>query len=383
MRVSAACIKAHRIKPCHRHSITITITITITIASVMCRYIFHHYPSCGHIANFDFRSCVEVINLLRGLSQPGSCSPELICPNAKVEHDLCSAQLEVYCLQCEFDFQAEGAVQAISDSPDYMPIEGIDNPGPVITTKMQWQALRPRKRDFNEAFAAFLDLDLDGAHKTDSNNGTAVEPSTIANASVTSSSELWHDFVDVPLNADDQNAVEPDKEDCGPGPAKKRNPSISEDYVVIGADILTTQAERHASGAGDEGDEDDFYTLWLSDSASDSGDGALEDDTRSIIRELEKFTFPTHRSTPRTPDVPMSPRTRPRPDPLPLYVGLPGQPPERSPRTLRPSSRGGYLDARTELQSPISDGFPRVLPDDEEVGLRSPGLVSLPRIVKN
>lgn len=188
----------------------------------MCRYIFHHYPSCGHIANFDFRSCVEVINLLRGLSQPGSNSPELICPNAKVEHDLCSAQLEVYCLQCEFDFQAEGAVQAISDSPDYMPIEGIDNPGPVITTKMQWQALRPRKRDFNEAFAAFLDLDLDGAHKTDSNNGTAVEPSTIANASVTSSSELWHDFVDVPLNADDQNAVEPDEEDCGPGPAKKR-----------------------------------------------------------------------------------------------------------------------------------------------------------------
>ncbi|EAW17773.1 uncharacterized protein NFIA_077060 [Aspergillus fischeri NRRL 181] len=348
----------------------------------MCRYIFHHYTGCGHIANFDFRSCVEVINLLRGLSQPGSNSPDLICTNVKVEHDLCSPEMEVYCLQCEIDFQAEGAVRTISDYPDYISIEGIDSSDPVITTKMQWQVPRSRKRDFNEAF---LDLDLDGDHKSDSSNDTTVQPNTIANASITSSPELWHDFVDVPLNAHDQNAVEHDEEDHCPNPPKKRNDSISEDYVVIGTDILTTQAERLTSRAGDEGDEDededDFYTLWLSDSDSDSGDGDIEDDSKSLIRQLERFTFPNYRSTPRSPDIPISPRTRPCPDPLPLYVGFPGQPPERSPRTLRPSSRGGYLDARTDLQSPIFDGFPGIYPDEEELGLRSPGLVSFPRIL--
>jgi hypothetical protein len=340
----------------------------------MCRYIFHHYTSCGHIANFDFHSCVEVINLLRGLSQP----PDLTCTNVKVEHDLCSTKLEVYCLQCEIDFQrlTQGTEGAVHDIPDYISIEGIDNPEPVITTKMQWQAPRSRKRDFNEAF---LDLDLDGDHKSDSSNAGTVQPSTIVNASTLSSPELWQDFVDVPLNASDHDVAD----DCGPNPTKKRNDSISEDYVVIGTDILTTQAERLTSAANEEDSySDDFYSLWLSDSDSDSEDGDKEYDTKSIIRQLERFTFPTYRSTPRSPDLPpISPRTRPRPDPLPLYVGFPGQPPERSPRTLRPSSRGNHLDARTELQSPVFDGFPGILPDEDELGLRSPGLVSFPRIV--
>jgi hypothetical protein len=246
---------------------------------------------------------------------------------------------------------------------------------------MQWQVPRSRKRDFN---VAFLDLDLDGDHNSDSSNESTAQPSTIVNASPLSSPELWQDFVDVPLNAQDHDAADQDKNDCGPNPAKRRNDSISEDYVVIGTDILTTQAERLINAAKDEegSDEDDFYSLWLSDSDSDSGDGDIEDDTKSIIRQLERFTFPTYRSTPRSPDLPpISPRTRPRPDPLPLYVGFPGQPPERSPRTLRPSSRGNHLDARTELQSPVFDGFPGILPDEDELGLRSPGLVSFPRIV--
>ncbi|KAF4203622.1 hypothetical protein CNMCM8927_008480 [Aspergillus lentulus] len=348
----------------------------------MCRYIFHHYTRCGHIANFDFHSCVEVTNLLRGLSQPGSNSPDPTCTNVKVEHDLCSTKIEVYCLQCELDFQrlTQGTEGAVHDIPDYIQIEGIDNPEPVISIKMQWQVPRSRKRGFNEAF---LDLDLDGDHKSDSSNGTTVQPSTIANASTLTSSELWHGFFDVPLNAQDHDAADADKVDCGLHPAKRRNDSISEDYVVIGTDIVTTQAERLTSAANHEegSDSDDFYSLWLSDSDSDDGD--TEDTTASLKRQLESFTFLNYRSTPRSPDIPCSPRTRtrPRPDPLPLYVGFPGQPPERSPRTLRPSSRENYLDERTDLQSPLFDGFPGILPDEDELGLRSPGLVSFPRIV--
>ncbi|PKX97300.1 uncharacterized protein P174DRAFT_428756 [Aspergillus novofumigatus IBT 16806] len=348
----------------------------------MCRYIFHHYTRCGHIANFDFHSCVDVINLLRGLSQPGSDLTELACTNVKVEHNLCSTKIEVYCLQCEIDFQrlTQGTEAAVQSIPDYISIEGLDNSGPIITTKMQWQVTKSRKRDFTEAF---LDLDLDGDPKSDSSNCTTVRSDTIANASTLSSPELWHDSVDVPLDAHDNDAANADKDDCGPNPAKKRNDSISEDYVVIGTDILTTQAERLTSAANgeEESDEDDFCSLWLSDFDSDSGDGDTGDATGSIKRQLERFTFPTYRSTPRSPDLPCSPHTRPRPDPLPLYVGFPGQPPERSPRTLRPSSRGNYLDARTELQSPVFDGFPGILPDEEELGLQSPGLVSFPRIV--
>ncbi|GIK00069.1 hypothetical protein Aspvir_004084 [Aspergillus viridinutans] len=350
----------------------------------MCRYIFHHYTGCGHISSFDFHSCVDVINLLRGLSQPGLNSPDLTCTNVKVEHDLCSTKIEAYCLQCEIDWQrlAQGTEGAVRSIPDYIQIEGLDNSDPIITTKMQWQFTESRKRDFNDAF---VNLDLDGDHKSDSSNDndSTVQPSTIANTSTLSSPELWHDFVDVPLNAHDHHAADEDKEDCGPSPAKKRNDSISEDYVVIGTDILTTQAERLTSAANEEedSDEDDFYSLWLSDSDSDSVADDTEDTAGSLMRKLERFTFSTYRSTPRSPDLPCSPRTRPRPDPLPLYVGFPGQPPEKSPRTLRPSSRGNYLDARTELQSPVFEGFPGILPDEDELGLRSPGLVSFPRIV--
>jgi hypothetical protein len=348
----------------------------------MCRYIFHHYTRCGHISSFDFHSCVEVINLLRGLSHPGSNSPELTCTNIKVEHDLCSTKIEAYCLHCEIDWQCltqgtEGTVRSI---PDYISIEGCDSPDPIITTKMQWQVTKSRKRDFHDAF---LNLDLDGDHKSDSSNGSTVQPTAIANASTLSSPELWHDFVDVPLNAHDHYVADQGKEDYGTGPAKKRNDSISEGYVVIGTDILTTQAERLTSTVNDEesSDEDDFYSLWLSDSDSDSDDCETDGTNRSLMRQLERFTFPTYCSTPRSPELPCSPRTRPRPGHLPLYVGFPGQPPERSPRTRRPSSRGNYLDARTELQSPAFEGFPGILPDEEELGVRSPGRASFPRIV--
>ncbi|KAF7166257.1 hypothetical protein CNMCM5623_000014 [Aspergillus felis] len=343
----------------------------------MCRYAFHHYTGCGHIANFDFHSCVDIINLLRGLSQLDSNSPELSCTNIKVRHDLCSTNIAAYCLQCELDWRrlTQGTEGALLSIPDYISIEGTNGPDPIITTKMQWQVTKSRKRDFNDAF---LNLDLDGNHKSDSSNDSTVQPSTIANTSILSSPELWHEFVDVPLNVHGHHTADEDKEDYGPGPAKKRNDSISEDYVVIGTDILTTQAERLTSVANDEEDsEDDFYSLWL----SDSDDGETEDTTGSLMRQLKRFTFRTYRSTPRTPDLPCSPRTLPRPELLPLYVGFPGQPPERSPRTRRPSSRGNYLDARTELQSPVFEGFPGILPDEEELGLRSPGLVSFPRIV--
>ncbi|RHZ57062.1 hypothetical protein CDV55_104210 [Aspergillus turcosus] len=366
----------------------------------MCRYIYHHYH-CGHICSSTIQTCVEFLNLLRRSSQPGSNYPELSCNNIKVEHDLCSTKLEVECLQCELDWpeqiSANGTKKTARSTPDYVPIEGLASEDPIITAKMQWQWQWPtnksRKREFNDAF---LELDLDGDHKSDSSNEGTAKHSTIANASP-SSTELFDDFIDVPLHAHDHDTADEveDEEDCGPGAAKKRNDSISEDYVVIGTDIPNTQAERVTRQANDE--DEDFYSLWLSDSDWDCADtedttgpimrfGDTEDQTSSIRRQLERFTFtcPVPRSTPRSPDSPpCSPRTRPRPRPerLPLYVGFPGQPPEMSPRTRRPLSRGNYLDARTELQSPVFDGFPGIFPDEDELGLRSPGLVSFPRFV--
>lgn len=369
----------------------------------MCRYIYHHYTRCGHICSFSIQTCVEFLNLLRRSSQPGSNYPELSCTNIKVEHDLCSTKLEVDCLQCELDWpeqvSANGTKKTLRSTPDYVPIEGLASEDPIITAKMQWQwpTNKSRKREFNDAF---LELDLDGDHKSDSSNESTVKPSSIANASP-SSTELFDEFIDVPLHTHDRDTADEveDEDDCGPGPAKKRNDSISEDFVVIGTDIPNTQAERVTRQANDEEedeDEDDFYSLWLSDSDSDDDTenhtgpimrfGDKEDPTSSIRRQLEMFTFsfPVPRSTPRSPDSPpCSPRTRPRPRPerLPLYVGFPGQPPERSPRTRRPSSRGNYVDERTELQSPVFDGFPGIFPDEDELGLRSPGLVSFPRFV--
>lgn len=346
----------------------------------MCRYTFHHYTRCGHICSFAIQTCVEFLNLLRRESQPGSNYPELSCNNIKVEHDLFSTKLEVDCLQCELAWPEQvsesGTKKSLRSTPDYVPIEGLASEDPIITAKMQWQwpTNKSRKREFNDAF---LELDLDGDHKSDSSNESTVKHSTIANASP-SSTELFDEFIDVPLNAHDRDATDKDEEeedDGGPSPAKKRNDSISEDYVVIGTDIPNTQAERVTRQANndedEDDDEDDFYSLWLSDSNSDCRDaedttgpimrfGDTEDHTSSIRRQLERFTFsfPIPRSSPRPPDSPpCSPRTRPRPRPerLPLYVGFPGQPPERSPRTRRPTSRGNYVDARTELQSPVFD----------------------------
>ncbi|KAF7155522.1 hypothetical protein CNMCM6106_004668 [Aspergillus hiratsukae] len=375
----------------------------------MCRYTFHHYTRCGHICGFAIQSCVEFVNLLRRSSQPGSNYPELSCTNIKVDHELFSTTLEVHCLQCELDWpeqvSANGTEETVHSIPHYMPIEGLESADPIITSKMQWQwpTNKSRKREFDDAF---LELDLDGDRKSDSSDGSTIQASTIVNVSP-SSTEEFGEFIDVPLNTHVHEAADEDEdeyeneEDCGPNPAKRRNYSISEDYMVIDTDIPNNQAERVTSRAkGEEDsdeDEDDFFSLWLSDSDSDSGDadttgpimrfGNTEDDTASIRRQLESFTFnfPAPRSTPRTPDSPpCSPRTRPRPRPerLPLYVGFPGQPPEKSPRTRRPSSRGNYVDARTELQSPVFDGFPGILPDEDELALRSPGLVSFPRFVE-
>ncbi|RHZ63599.1 uncharacterized protein CDV56_107188 [Aspergillus thermomutatus] len=345
----------------------------------MCRYTFHHYTLCGHISSFAIHSCVEFLNLLRKSPQTGSNPAELSCTNIKVEHDLCSTKGEAYCLQCELDWPDQlltrGTEETFPSVPYYVLIEGLDSSDPIITTKMQWHTNKSRKREFNDAF---LDLDF-GEPKSESSDASTIKSSPNGNASTIISSELWHEFVDVPLNAHDDAAADEDDDDRGPSPAKKRNDSISEDYVVIGTDMLNTQAERLTSPANDTDDED-FYSLWVSDSDSVYDD--TEDQTGSIMRQLESFTFPTYRPTPRTPDLsPCSPRTRPHPEPLPLYVGFPGQPPERSPRTRRPSSRGNYLDARTELQSPVFDGFPGIFPDEDELGLRSPGLVSFPRIV--
>jgi hypothetical protein len=372
----------------------------------MCRYTFHHYTRCGHICSFDIQSCVELLNLLRRSSQPGSDYPELSCTNIKVEHGLFSTEEEVYCLQCDLDWPEQvsenGTRERVRTISDWVPIEGLDSADPIITAKMQWLVPRSRKREFDDAF---LDLDLHGDRRSDSSDGSTIQPSSIANVSPTSD-ELFGGFIDVPLNRHDHDAADEDEEedDGGPSQAKRRNYSISEDYMVIDTDIPNNQAERITRGAkeedSDEG-EDDFFSLWLSDSESDSGEaedttgpimrfGNTEDDTESISRQLERFTFtcPVPRSTHRPPDSPpCSPRTRtrprPRPERLPLYVGFPGQPPEKSPLTRRPSSRGNYVDARTELQSPVFDGFPGIFPAEDEVGyLRSPGLVSFPRFVE-
>ncbi|RMJ26977.1 hypothetical protein PHISP_02165 [Aspergillus sp. HF37] len=69
----------------------------------MCKHIYHHYPSCGHIANWTVDSCIELTNSLR--ERP--VRQMLSCQKTETTHDLLPIASPTLCFQCEREWQEE------------------------------------------------------------------------------------------------------------------------------------------------------------------------------------------------------------------------------------------------------------------------------------
>jgi hypothetical protein len=97
----------------------------------MCLYTYHHYPTCGHIANWTVTSCKEYTNTLRLLSQGGLSG---YCNHIQTTHDLLSEIEPDTCGQCDLELQ-----QAVSQQTHnafglmaYRTIEGLNSTVPII-----------------------------------------------------------------------------------------------------------------------------------------------------------------------------------------------------------------------------------------------------------
>lgn len=69
----------------------------------MCRHTYHHYPNCGHIANYTVMSCLEFTYQLRHLA---GVDWHLSCDSLRISHDLLPADHSDLCLQCAYDWNS-------------------------------------------------------------------------------------------------------------------------------------------------------------------------------------------------------------------------------------------------------------------------------------
>ncbi|RJE22885.1 hypothetical protein PHISCL_04781 [Aspergillus sclerotialis] len=99
----------------------------------MCKQTYHHYPSCGHIANWTVDSCIEFTNTLRDMVV-GQMMP---CPRTQTTHDLLPLSHPTFCYQCEREWQKEIAEKgSLRGHPTLgngnVSIEGLSSLVPVV-----------------------------------------------------------------------------------------------------------------------------------------------------------------------------------------------------------------------------------------------------------
>lgn len=104
----------------------------------MCKQIYHHYPSCGHIAKWTVESCIEFTNSLRGVFTGQIAS----CPKNQVTHDLLPLTHSTLCFQCEREWQREfaqsGNLQnSLGLGKGHMSIEGLGSVVPIVEVQVK------------------------------------------------------------------------------------------------------------------------------------------------------------------------------------------------------------------------------------------------------
>lgn len=98
----------------------------------MCKHIYHHYPSCGHIANWTVDSCIELTNSLR----ERTAGQMLSCQKTETTHDLLPIASPTLCFQCERGWQEEAEQKDwrhrhAGHGQGYVSIEGLGSLAPI------------------------------------------------------------------------------------------------------------------------------------------------------------------------------------------------------------------------------------------------------------
>lgn len=97
----------------------------------MCLYTYHHYPVCGHIANWTMTSCKEYTNALRLLSRKGLSGH---CNHIQTTHNLFVQGESDTCGQCDFEVRCAAFRRTHDASPSktHREIEGLTSEVPII-----------------------------------------------------------------------------------------------------------------------------------------------------------------------------------------------------------------------------------------------------------
>lgn len=96
----------------------------------MCLYTYHHYPACGHIANWTVTSCKEYTNTLLRLLTPAGLSGS--CNQLEITHDILQSNT---CTQCHLELSSAASHRYIFDGPrskDYQAIEGLNFKSSIV-----------------------------------------------------------------------------------------------------------------------------------------------------------------------------------------------------------------------------------------------------------
>lgn len=106
----------------------------------MCKYTYHHDPSCGHISSFNLDTCTAFTSSLRNTE---SEKRPITCAKTVHNHDLVHPSNPVLCLQCEWEWmakrEAKGKERAeeddseeeesdYEDGPEFLSLEGLTSP---------------------------------------------------------------------------------------------------------------------------------------------------------------------------------------------------------------------------------------------------------------
>ncbi|EPS32310.1 hypothetical protein PDE_07270 [Penicillium oxalicum 114-2] len=95
----------------------------------MCLFTFHHYPLCGHIANWTVSSCQAYTTTLRMLSHQGMFE---CCDNIHSDHDVLFSLDSADCSQCRLLADSESTAEDSHAHHEYLEIEGLNSPNPVL-----------------------------------------------------------------------------------------------------------------------------------------------------------------------------------------------------------------------------------------------------------
>lgn len=102
----------------------------------MCKYTYHHYPSCGHIANWTLDSCIGFTSSLR-LMRAGHI---MVCKESETTHDLLPVTHFTACFQCDRETQKEieehGYLQHAARVGRHVSIEGLMSSAPIVDVQV-------------------------------------------------------------------------------------------------------------------------------------------------------------------------------------------------------------------------------------------------------